>query len=75
VRLDPVNRTSLAGHKNVSVYFSRYDEVSNWRFSPGLAEGRPAVLVSDPDDTAAVIGYVVLLNWVDGQIVTIRDFR
>ena len=75
VRLDLVNRTRLAGRKDVSVYFSRYDEGSDWRFSPGLAEGRPALLVSDPADAAGAIGYVVLLDWVDGRIAAIRDFR
>jgi RNA polymerase sigma-70 factor (ECF subfamily) len=75
VRLDLVNRTRLTGRKNVSVYFSRYAEVSDWRFSPGLAEGRPALLVSDPADAAGAIGYVVLLDWADGRIAAIRDFR
>lgn len=75
VRLDLVNRTRLAGRKDVSVYFSRYDESSDWRFSPGLAEGRPALLVSDPADAAGSIGYVVLLDWTDGRIAAIRDFR
>lgn len=75
VRLELVNRTRLAGRKDVSVYFSRYDAVSDWRFSPGLAEGRPALLVSDPTDAADVIGYVVLLDWADGRIAAIRDFR
>jgi RNA polymerase sigma-70 factor (ECF subfamily) len=75
VRLDLVNRTRLTGRKNVSVYFSRYAEVFDWRFSPGLAEGRPALLVSDPADAAGAIGYVVLLDWADGRIAAIRDFR
>jgi RNA polymerase sigma-70 factor (ECF subfamily) len=75
VRLDLVNRTRLAGRKDVSVYFGRYDEVFDWRFSPGLAEGRPALLVSDPADAAGAVGYVVLLDWVDGRVAAIRDFR
>lgn len=75
VRLDLVNRTRLAGRKDVSVYFSRYDESSNWRFRPGLAEGRPALLVSDPADTAGATLYVVLLDWTDGRIAAIRDFH
>jgi RNA polymerase sigma-70 factor (ECF subfamily) len=75
VRLDLVNRTRLAGRKNVSVYFTRYAEVSDWRFSPGLAEGRPALLVSDPADAAGTITYVVLLDWADGRIAAIRDFH
>jgi RNA polymerase sigma-70 factor (ECF subfamily) len=75
VRLDLVNRRQLAGRKDVSVYFSRYGEVSDWRFAPGLAEGRPVLLVSDPADPAGTIGYVVVLSWAEGRIASIRDFR
>jgi RNA polymerase sigma-70 factor (ECF subfamily) len=75
VRLEMVNRTRLIGRKDVSVYFSRYGATSDWRFSPGLADGRPALLVSDPADAACAIRYVVLLDWADGRIAAIRDFR
>jgi RNA polymerase sigma-70 factor (ECF subfamily) len=75
VRLDLANRKRLAGRNDVSAYFSRYAEVSDWRLTPGLAEGRPALLVSDPGDPTDAIGYVVLLDWVDGRIAAIRDFR
>jgi RNA polymerase sigma-70 factor (ECF subfamily) len=73
VRLDLVNRRRLAGRKDVAVYFSRYAELSDWRLFPGLAEGRPALLVSDPADTTN--RYVVLLGWADGRIASIRDFH
>jgi RNA polymerase sigma-70 factor (ECF subfamily) len=75
VRLDLVNRTRIAGRKDVSVYFTRYSELSNWRFAPGLAEGRPVLLVSDPADTTGAIRYVVILGWADGRIASIRDFH
>ncbi len=75
VRLELVNRTRLIGRKDVSVYFSRYDATSDWRLSPGLADGRPALLVSDPADATCAIRYVVLLDWADGRIGAIRDFR
>ncbi|MCE9650453.1 MAG: sigma-70 family RNA polymerase sigma factor [Parvibaculum sp.] len=75
VRLDLVNRTHLTGRKDVSVYFTRYEAVSDWRFSLGLAEGRPALLVSDPADTASTVSHVVLLDWTNGQIARIRDFK
>jgi RNA polymerase sigma-70 factor (ECF subfamily) len=74
-RLDLVNRAHRAGRKDVSVYFTRYDESSDWRFAPGLVEGRPALLVSDPADATGAIGYVVILGWADGRIADIRDFR
>ncbi len=75
VRLDLVNRLRLAGRKDVSVYFTRYGESSDWRFAPGLAEGRPALLVSHPADAEGRTVYVVLLDWDDGRIAAIRDFR
>ncbi len=75
VRLDLVNRTRLAGRKDVSVYFSRYGESHDWRFTPGLAEGRPALLASDPGDASGAVTYVVLLGWEDGRIKSILDFR
>jgi RNA polymerase sigma-70 factor, ECF subfamily len=75
VRLDMVNRRRLNGRKDVSLYFTKYAEISDWRFSPGMAEGRPALLVSDPADSTGAIGYVVLIDWKDGQVAAIRDFR
>jgi RNA polymerase sigma-70 factor (ECF subfamily) len=75
VKLDLVNRLRLAGRKDVSVYFSRYSESCDWNFAPGFAEGRPALLVTNPADTCAAVQYVVLLDWVNGRIRGIRDFR
>ena len=43
----------------------------DWHFAPGLAEGRPALLVSDP----AAIRCVVLLDWAAGRSAAIRDVR
>jgi RNA polymerase sigma-70 factor, ECF subfamily len=75
VRLDLANRTRLDGRKDVSVYFSHYDSTFDWRLAPGLAEGRAALLISDPADPSAAVRYVVLLDWKDGRIAAIRDFR
>ena len=75
VRLDLVNRRRLVGRKDVSVYFTRYSETADWKFAPGLAEGRPALLVSNPADTAGTVNYVVLLEWTAGRITGIRDFH
>jgi RNA polymerase sigma-70 factor (ECF subfamily) len=75
VRLDLVNRLRLAGRKEVSVYFGRYGDSSDWKVAPGLAEGRPALLISNPADATGLVEYVVLLDWVDGRISAIRDFR
>jgi len=74
-KLDLVNRTRLDGRKDVSIYFTRYEERSDWRFAPGLAEGRPALLASDPSDASGTVRWIVLLGWRDGRILTIRDFK
>lgn len=75
VKLDLVNRLRLSGRKDVSVYFDRYGESLDWKFAPGLAEGRPALLVSNPADISGAVRYVVLLDWVNDHIRGIRDFR
>lgn len=74
VRLDLVNRRQIAGRKDVSVYFARYEERADWKLTPGLAEGRPALLVSNPADTSGTVEYVVLLDWSNGRISAIHDF-
>jgi RNA polymerase sigma-70 factor (ECF subfamily) len=75
VKLDLVNRLRLAGRKDVSVYFSRYDAFYDWHVSTGLAEGRPALLFRDPADASGRIGHIVLLDWAEGRIILIRDFK
>jgi RNA polymerase sigma-70 factor, ECF subfamily len=75
VRLDLPNRLRLAGRREVEEYFNRYDHSSDWRLWPGLAEGRPALLVSHPADPSGATVYVVLLDWAGGRIAAIRDFR
>jgi RNA polymerase sigma-70 factor (ECF subfamily) len=72
VRLDLANRRRLDGRTDVSMYFTHYDATTGWWLEPGLAEGRPALLVrAEPE---APIRYVVLLDWADGEIATIRDY-
>lgn len=75
VKLEVVNRVRRAGRKDVSVYFTRYSETADWRFAVGMAEGRPALLVSDPQSASDAVVYVVLLEWANGRIAGIRDFR
>ena len=75
VRLDMVNRRPLSGRKDVSVYFTRYSERPDWTVTPGLAEGRPALLFSSAADSTGEVKYVVLLEWSNGRISGIRDFH
>jgi RNA polymerase sigma-70 factor (ECF subfamily) len=75
VRLELVNKTRLNGKAEVSRYFGNYDMISDWHLVPGLVEGRPAILVFDPDLSGAPPKYFMLLNWSADKVATIRDFR
>jgi len=75
VRLDLVGKTRLNGKAEVSRYFGNYAKVSDWRLVPGLVEGRPAILVLDPNAPAAPPKYFVLVTWQADKVATIRDFR
>jgi RNA polymerase sigma-70 factor, ECF subfamily len=75
VKLDLANRLRHAGRKDVSVYFTRYSQSFDWKLTPALAEGRPALLVSNPANAADTVDYVVLLDWTNDRISCIRDFR
>ncbi len=75
VRLDLVNRRRLDGRKDVSLYFTRYGEVSGWHVVPGCAEGRTVLLVSDPAVAADGLAYVIVLDWIGDEVAAIRDFR
>ena len=50
VRLDLVGRARMQGKVPVSGYVTRYCSTQDWRFVPGTVEGRPAIIVIDPDD-------------------------
>jgi len=75
VRLELVNRTRLNGKAEVSRYFGNYSKVSDWQLVPGQVEGRPAILVFDPNEPNAPPKYFVLLDWSADKVAAIRDFR
>lgn len=75
VRLDLVNKTHMRGKAEVFRYFGNYSAVSDWHLVPGLVEGHPAILVSDPNQADSKPKYFMLLGWSDGKVATIRDFR
>jgi RNA polymerase sigma-70 factor (ECF subfamily) len=74
VRLDLVGRTRMNGRSEVVTYFGNYANNADWQLAPGLVDGRPAVLVSHPGDSARTL-YFVLLEWSGGELLVIRDFR
>lgn len=75
IRLELVNRTRLHGKAEVSRYFTNYSKVSDWHLVPGQVEGRPAILVFDPDQPNAVPTSFMLLDWSADKVAAIRDFR
>jgi RNA polymerase sigma-70 factor, ECF subfamily len=74
VKLDLVNKLRLSGRTEVGSYFTNYGKVHNWHFAPGFVEGRPAILVDDPNDGSGRIKSFILLTWADERLVGIRDF-
>jgi RNA polymerase sigma-70 factor (ECF subfamily) len=75
VRLELVSRLRLNGKAEVSRYFGRYSEISDWRLVTGSVEGRPAILVFDPNEPDGRPKYFMLLDWTADKVATIRDFR
>jgi RNA polymerase sigma factor (sigma-70 family) len=74
VKLDLVNRLQLQGRDKTGLYFTRYAEVTKWRFALGAVEGQPAMLVFDSTGSMERPAHFVLIDWSGGQISGIRDF-
>ncbi|MBW8815240.1 MAG: sigma-70 family RNA polymerase sigma factor [Caulobacterales bacterium] len=74
VKLELVNRLQLQGRDRIGLYFTRYAEVTKWRFALGAVEGRPAMLVFDGDGAMEAPAHFVLVDWSQGRIAAIRDF-
>ena len=74
VKLDLVNRLRLEGRDKIVPYFTRYAEVTKWRFALGAVEGQPAMLVFDSTGSMETPAHFVLVEWSDHRIVHIRDF-
>jgi RNA polymerase sigma-70 factor (ECF subfamily) len=75
VRLDLVNKMRMNGKAEVSRYFGNYSKVDDFHLVPGLVEGRPAILVFDPNQPRSAPKYFMLLEWAADKVATIRDFR
>jgi len=74
IQLEVVNRIRLSGKKQASTYFGNYDRASDWALSLGFVEGRPAILIRNPQADNAVRGFM-LLDWRRDLVAGIRDFR
>ncbi|MFZ0870343.1 MAG: sigma-70 family RNA polymerase sigma factor [Rhodanobacter sp.] len=74
VKLDLVNRLQLQGRDKIGLYFTRYAEVTKWRFALGAVEGHPAMLVFDSTGPMGKPAHFVLIEWSENRIIEIRDF-
>jgi RNA polymerase sigma-70 factor (ECF subfamily) len=75
VRLDLVARAGMTGKAGVSTYFTNYAATADWHFTLGFVDGHPALLARDPRRPTPQTTYFVLLEWQDGRLRHIRDFR
>jgi RNA polymerase sigma-70 factor, ECF subfamily len=75
VKVEVVNRTRLNGRGEVGRYFGNYSQTSDWRLVPGLVDGHPAIIVHSPDQPSGPPIYFMLVDWADGRLSGIRDFR
>jgi RNA polymerase sigma-70 factor, ECF subfamily len=75
VRLELVSKTRMRGKAEVSRYLGNYSKVRDWHLVAGSVEGRPAILVFDPNEPDGGPKYFMLLGWTADKVATIRDFR
>lgn len=75
IRVDLASKACLRGKAKVANYFTGYASQWDWRFAVGCIEGRPAILVFDPADSAQHTTYFLLLQWQGDRVCDIRDFR
>lgn len=76
VHLNLVARLQLDGKAHVAEYFGRYSAVTGvMRVTPTSIEGRPAIWLHQESDSTVNGDYIVGLEWRDGKLITIRDFR
>jgi len=75
VRLDLVARRKPMQARG-GEYFTNYAKTRGLQMTPMNLEGRPALWVNtEADEGAGAPGYVVVLEWRDGKISGITDFR
>jgi len=72
VRLDHVSQASRQG-RQVAGYFGRYAQHPEVRGRLGTVDGRDAILIFE--GAAVAPAYFILLEWRDGKVVLIRDYR
>jgi RNA polymerase sigma-70 factor, ECF subfamily len=83
-RLELVGRHSSRGKQAVGSYYSNYERLEGWRVEVGSVDGRPALVGFDAPSASALAGlaptqaqptFFILIQWRDGQVQSIRDYR
>lgn len=79
VRLDLIEHGKAQGSFEVGKYFHNYSQIEDWHLSLGFVEGKPAILIADPQEsdsqeTSSFI-YFIFIHWEHGKIALIRDYR
>jgi RNA polymerase sigma-70 factor (ECF subfamily) len=74
VRLDLVNAAQRKGRGGFDSYLGNYGKEHNWRLAVGFADGRPAVLVQDSENSSGRPRNFILLEWAGDKVLSIRDF-
>ena len=74
IRLDLVSQRKASGRREVGAYLGNYDRLGDWLMVPAALGGREvlAVLQGAKSETPR---YFIELDWRDGQVTAIRDFR
>jgi RNA polymerase sigma-70 factor (ECF subfamily) len=75
VRLEIVGVAKNNGAKPLGCYLGRYSEAKDWFPCVGSVEGRPAILMFNPQETSERPSYFILLDSVKGEVASIRDYR
>jgi RNA polymerase sigma factor (sigma-70 family) len=74
VRLNQSSYPLRVGRANVSMFFSIYAKSPEVRLAPARLEGREVIVVFD-DPNVAKTSYLMWLEWRDGLISFIHDYR
>jgi hypothetical protein len=74
VRLIQSTYAPRAGAADVGMFFGIYSRSAPVRLAPGWLDGREVIAVWE-DPSAAKPSYLMWLEWTDGRISFIRDYR
>jgi RNA polymerase sigma-70 factor (ECF subfamily) len=74
VRLNQATHPPRKGAANVGMFFGTYAKIDGVWLQPARLEGREVIAVFE-GRAAARLAYIMWLEWVDGQITSIRDYR